>query len=152
VPAAKKPRLATSTSKNPSMPTIHVTVNTGSNTSPPQRRSPLATITNIETPISPRPPSSPGPSADEIRYQPVEQILQLIDDGGRFADSPELTFPAVIFADTLHEFQITHVDQVVLLDADFYVHQVNMPLALAELFVSESFAAVGRAQKGKNTM
>ncbi|KAJ7665516.1 hypothetical protein B0H17DRAFT_1210975 [Mycena rosella] len=135
LPSRKKPRLATSTSSNPCAPTIHVTVNTGGNTSPPRLRSPLATITNIETPTSPR----PSLSADEIRYQPVEQILQLIDDGGRFADSPELTFPAIIFADTLHEFEITHVDQVVLLDADFYVHQVNMPLN-------------GRAQKGKNTM
>ncbi|KAJ7318074.1 hypothetical protein DFH08DRAFT_820098 [Mycena albidolilacea] len=125
MPSRKKPRIASSTSSNPCVPTIHVTVNTGgSNTSPP-RCSPLATITNnIDTPTS---PIRDQHSDDEICYQRVEQILQLIDDSGIFGDSAELTFPAVIFADVLHECNITHVGQVISLDADFYVREINMP-------------------------
>ncbi|KAJ7366400.1 hypothetical protein DFH08DRAFT_797381 [Mycena albidolilacea] len=150
MPSRKKPCIASSTSSNLYVPTIHVTVNTGgSNTSPP-RRSPLATITNnIDTPTS---PIRDQHSDDKIRYQRVEQILQLIDDGGIFGDSAELTFPAVIFADALHECDITYVSQVILLDTDFYVQEINMLSWLAELFVEESLVAVGRAQKGKGTV
>jgi hypothetical protein len=61
----------------------------------------------------------------------------------------QLSFPAVIFADNLREIDITHVDRVPLMDAEFYAKEFNMPLQLAELFVEESIAAMGRAQKGK---
>jgi hypothetical protein len=88
-------------------------------------------------------------SSNAIRYSPVTHILQLIDNSGIFEDSTVLTFPPVIFADALQEFQITHVDQVPILDADFYFQQTAMPLQVAELFIEESIAAIGRAQKGK---
>ncbi|KAJ7782522.1 hypothetical protein DFH07DRAFT_1010891 [Mycena maculata] len=90
-------------------------------------------------------------SNTNIRYPPITNILQLIDDSGIFEDSPDLTFPAIIFVDVLHELQVTHVNQVLLLEADFYVHQTNMPVQLAELFVEESITAIGRAHKGKGT-
>jgi hypothetical protein len=154
-----------STSSNPYVPTIHVTVNTGSsggNVSSP-RRSPLATITsasanrnNIDVPTTLYRSQSLSLGGDEdsctdpIRFPPVTDILQFIDDSGIFEDSTVLTFPAIIFADALREFQITHVNQVPLLDADFYVQQTAMPMQLAELFIEESIAAIGRAQKGNS--
>ncbi|KAJ7883602.1 hypothetical protein B0H13DRAFT_1890306 [Mycena leptocephala] len=170
LPGPKRARNTRSqSSTNPCAPTIHVTVNTGASgsngvtLSPPRasppRRSPLATITaasanadNRDVPVSPNRTDvfggdengSPG-----IRYPPVTDILQLIDDSGRFEDSDVLPFPSIIFADTLRDFQITHVDQVPILDAEFYVQQIDMPIQLAELFVEESIAAIGRAQKGK---
>ncbi|KAJ7865063.1 hypothetical protein B0H13DRAFT_1898816 [Mycena leptocephala] len=66
-----------------------------------------------------------------------------------FADSGELDFPVVVFADDLADSQITHVDHVPLLDTSYYVEVIHMPAALVELFVEESIAAMGRAQKGK---
>ncbi|KAJ7280771.1 hypothetical protein C8J57DRAFT_1220061 [Mycena rebaudengoi] len=150
-------------SQSVSAPTIHVTVNTGPSgggqTLSPPRRSPLGTITaanaNVDNiPTSPYRSQSPScgkenMTVDVIRFPSVAEVLQMIDDSGVFEDSVELTFPAVVFADGLRDFQITHVDQVVVLDADFYVQQINMPVQLAELFVEESFLAMGRAQKGK---
>ncbi|KAJ7211500.1 hypothetical protein C8J57DRAFT_1256754 [Mycena rebaudengoi] len=57
MPSRKRPRVASSTSSNPLVPTIHVTVNTGGSNTPPPRRSPLPNITNnIDTP--PPPPLS----------------------------------------------------------------------------------------------
>ncbi|KAJ7119859.1 hypothetical protein C8R44DRAFT_878247 [Mycena epipterygia] len=76
-------------------------------------------------------------------------IIQSIDDSGVFDGSPDLTFPPIIFADTLQDFQIKSVDQVVFLDSEFYVEQVHMPAPLAELFVEESIIAMGKADKGK---
>ncbi|KAJ6573229.1 hypothetical protein B0H10DRAFT_2237201 [Mycena sp. CBHHK59/15] len=86
---------------------------------------------------------------DDIRYLEVTSILQQIDDSGIFEDSAALLFPAVVFADALHDSQITHVNHVPVLDTDFYVQVVNMPIELAELFVAESITAMGRAEKGK---
>ncbi|KAJ7245970.1 hypothetical protein C8J57DRAFT_1241756 [Mycena rebaudengoi] len=145
-------------------PTIHVTVNTGTGgsssvTSPPHR-SPLAAITaasanagNIDVPTSLYRSSSDifdeNGGSDAISYPPVTEILQLIDNSRIFEDSVTLTFPAVVFVDGLQEFQITHVDQVPLLSSEFFVEQMGMPAELAELFVEESIAAMGRAQKGK---
>ncbi|KAJ7767405.1 hypothetical protein DFH07DRAFT_954911 [Mycena maculata] len=169
LPARKKAHTTnaeTLTSRNRYIPTIHVTVNTGSsggNVSP-LRRSPLATImsasanrNNIDVPTSLYRSQSLSLGGDEnsltdpIRFPPVTDILQLIDNSGMFEDSTVLTFPAIIFADALHDWQITHVDQVPLLDADFYVQQTDMPRQLAELFIEESIAAIGRAQKGKSS-
>ncbi|KAJ7729043.1 hypothetical protein B0H16DRAFT_1470236 [Mycena metata] len=162
-------------STNPCAPTIHVTVNTGASTSgtntdvnrmsatPPRppRRSPLSTIT-AATANANNVPSSlyrGQPDADiyasgshDVSYPTVTEVLQLIDDSGVFADSGLLDFPVVIFADDLERSQITHVDHVPLLETAFYVDVVNMPAALAELFVDESIAAMGRAQKGKGRM
>ncbi|KAJ7330985.1 hypothetical protein DFH08DRAFT_966729 [Mycena albidolilacea] len=125
-----------------------------------RRRSPLATITtssaNAANIGSPAPltrslshvlSGQENTGSDEIRYPVVAEVLQLIDDSGMF----QLSFPAVIFADNLREIDITHVDQVPLMDAEFYAKEFNMPLQLAELFVEESIAAMGRAQKGKGT-
>ncbi|KAJ6557509.1 hypothetical protein B0H19DRAFT_1070164 [Mycena capillaripes] len=156
LPAPKRtrnPRFESTT--NPCAPTIHVTVNTGSsavgNSSPP-RQSPLSTITaasananNIDFPSSLY--HSQSHTLDDeisssrlIRYPPVTEILQQIDDCGIFADSAVLDFPAIIFADELERSPITHVD-----------HVVNMPVEVAKLFVKESIAAMGRAQ-GKGRM
>ncbi|KAJ6582009.1 hypothetical protein B0H19DRAFT_1252155 [Mycena capillaripes] len=151
-------------------PTIHVTVNTGTSAggnsvSPsPPRRSPLGTITaatanagNINILSSLYRSQLHSLDNDEnrsfprIRYAPVTEILQQIDDSGIFADSV-LEFPAIIFADKLAQSQITHVDQVPLLDTELYVQVVHMPLVLAELFVEESITAMGRAQKGKGRL
>ncbi|KAJ7431576.1 hypothetical protein B0H11DRAFT_2298145 [Mycena galericulata] len=88
-------------------------------------------------------------TSHNVRYPPVTDILQLIDDSGIFEGSAELTFPAIIFADDLLELEITRVNRVPLLNTEFYVDQIHMPVALAQLFVDESIAAMGRAQKGK---
>ncbi|KAJ7466515.1 hypothetical protein FB451DRAFT_1485486 [Mycena latifolia] len=155
-------------STNPCAPTIHVTVNTGTSTgssrvspSPPRppRRSPLSTITAATANANNTPSSlyRAQPDTDihasdsfhDIRYPTVMEVLQMIDDSGLFADSGVLDFPVVVFADDLAQSQITHVDHVPLLDTAFYVQVVNMPAVLAELFVEESIAAMGRAQKGK---
>lgn len=79
----------------------------------------------------------------------MTEILQQIDDSGIFVDSA-LKVPAITFAHDLAPSQITRVDHVPLLDTDFHVQEMHMPLVLAELFVDESIAAMGRAQKGKN--
>ncbi|KAJ7693046.1 hypothetical protein B0H17DRAFT_1132749 [Mycena rosella] len=161
----------TSSSATPCAPTIHVTVNTGTGGkdtySSPTRCSPLGTITaaaanasHVGVPnslhrSSSRTFGSPGDEnsgLDTIHYLPVTDILQQIDDWGILEDSVVLTFPAIIFADTLRELQIERVDQVPLLDTDFYVQQVNIPVELAELFVEESIAALGREHKGKLAM
>jgi hypothetical protein len=91
-------------------------------------------------------------SSHSVRYPMVIEVLQMIDDSGLFADSGELDFPVVVFADDLADSQITHVDHVPLLDTSYYVEVIHMPAALAELFVEESIAAMGRAQKGKGRM
>ncbi|KAJ7750176.1 hypothetical protein B0H14DRAFT_3513464 [Mycena olivaceomarginata] len=151
LPGRKRARTTRSeSSSTPCTPTIHVTVNTG-NPSPP-RRSPLATITtssaNTANIGSPAPltcslshvlSGQENTGSDEIRYPVVAEILQLIDDSGMF----QLSFPAVIFGDNLREIDITHVDQVPLMDTEFYAKEFNMPLQLAELFVEESIAAMG---------
>ncbi|KAJ7201814.1 hypothetical protein GGX14DRAFT_655038 [Mycena pura] len=176
LPAPKRVRDARDTrisSTNPCAPTIHVTVNTGTSTgssrvspSPPRpsRRSPLSTITaatanadNIDIPSSlyraqPDTDVHGSSSFHDVRYPTVIEVLQMIDDSGLFADSGVLAFPVVVFADDLAQSQITHVDHVPLLDTAFYVQVVNMPAVVAELFVEESIAAMGRAQKGKGRM
>ncbi|KAJ7108408.1 hypothetical protein C8R43DRAFT_1162226 [Mycena crocata] len=148
-------------------PTIHVTVNTGSTsggsiTTPP-RRSPLGTITaasanadNIDAPSSlfhTAPQSQifdDAGNSESIRYPPVTDILKIIDESTIFEDSAVLTFPAMVFDHALQwEFGITHVNQVPNVDSAFYVHQLGMPLELAELFIEESVSAMGRAEKGK---
>ncbi|KAJ6557022.1 hypothetical protein DFH09DRAFT_1084371 [Mycena vulgaris] len=160
-------------STNPCTPTIHATVNTGTSTgssrmspSPPRppRRSPLSTITaatantnNIDVPSSlnraqPDTDIHASGSFHDVRYPMVMEVLRMIDDSGLFADSGVLDFPVVVFADDLAKSQITHVDHVPLLETAFYVQVVNMPAVLAELFVEESIAAMGRAQKGKGRM
>lgn len=162
LPDRKKPRVARAESSNQCAPTIHVTVNTGASTAgngatvSPKRRSPLATITNtddLDIPTSLYRPQShlfqEAESSDITTYPPVVDILQLIDNSGIFEDSAVLPFPAIVFADGLRDFQITRVDQVALLDSEFYVQQLNMPVQLAELLVEESIAAMGRLQKGK---
>ncbi|KAJ6451075.1 hypothetical protein C8R45DRAFT_946477 [Mycena sanguinolenta] len=170
LPVAKRTRKASKESSmlstNPCAPTIHVTVNTGTtgnSVSPsPSRRSPLATITaasasagNLDFPSSLYNSQSHNVEtnenniSDHIHYPSVKDVLKKIDDSGIFVDLPVLDFPAVIFADELEESQITRVDQVPVLDTDYYVQVVNMPVALAELFVEESIATIGRAQKGK---
>ncbi|KAJ7653428.1 hypothetical protein B0H17DRAFT_1147140 [Mycena rosella] len=143
----------------------------GSVTKSPPRRSPLATITaastNHDNIDNPGPASTPNPDipaslyrsqshildensiSEGVHYPPVTDILQLIDDSGIFEGSAALTFPAIIFADTLRDYQITHVDHVALLDPEFYVDQTNMPVELATLFWEESITALGRAHKGK---
>ncbi|KAJ6564863.1 hypothetical protein DFH09DRAFT_1081978 [Mycena vulgaris] len=160
----------------PTIPTIHVTVNTSSTSSstvsPPspsgmaRARVPLAPITeatanaaNFDVPslFTSRSPigqddSSSGSSS--VYYPSVADVLEAIDISGVFEDSPTLTFPVVIFTDALHSFQITRVDQVPILDTQFYVDQVNMPLELAELFVDQSLdamecATAERGSKGK---
>ncbi|KAJ7187274.1 hypothetical protein C8R46DRAFT_287235 [Mycena filopes] len=158
-------------STNSCIPAIHVTVNTGPGgagtstssrvgLSPPRpHRSPLSTITaatananNIPSSLHrPQPDVDlyPTTSSHDVRYPTVMEVLQTIDDSGIFADSAELDFPVVVFADDLAQSQITHVDHVPLLNSSFYVDIFNMPPALAELFVEESIAAMGRAQKGK---
>ncbi|KAJ7664031.1 hypothetical protein DFH06DRAFT_1324518 [Mycena polygramma] len=153
-------------------PTIHVTVNTGTSsnggvttsTSPP-RRTPLAPITsasqnaaNIDVPTSVyRSEASPrlfdeNDSPEAIYYPLITDILEIIDKSPIFVDSDVLPFPAIVFAEELHAFQITRVDHVPILDTDFYVDQIGMPVALAELFVAESLNAMGRAQKGKGKL
>ncbi|KAJ7672890.1 hypothetical protein B0H14DRAFT_2657011 [Mycena olivaceomarginata] len=174
LPAPKRARNTRDTqvnsSTNPCVPTIHVTVNTGSSNhlslSPPRplRRSPLSTITaatantnNADIPSSlyraqPDTNIYASGSSNDICYPMVIEVLQKIDDSGLFADSGELDFPAVIFADDLAHSQITHVDHVPVLDTSYYIEVIHMPAALAELFVDESLAAMGRAQKGKGRM
>ncbi|KAJ7290730.1 hypothetical protein C8J57DRAFT_1213367 [Mycena rebaudengoi] len=177
LPAPKRARNARDTrvdsSTTPCAPTIHVTVNTGTSTgsshasaspSRPSRRSPLSTITaatananNIDIPSShyraqPDTDIHASGSFHDVCYPTVMEVLQMIDDSGLFADSGVLDFPVVVFADDLAQSQITHVDHVPLLDTSFYVQVVNMPAELAELFVEESIAAMGRAQKGKGRM
>ncbi|KAJ7766693.1 hypothetical protein B0H16DRAFT_1717038 [Mycena metata] len=151
-------------STNPCAPTIHVTVNTGGTgtgsanglTLSPQRRSPLGTITNtnIATSASPIRPddlavhqSANVDRGFEVYYPSVAAILQQIDDSGEFADS--VPFPTVIFTDALEESQITQVDHVPVFNTEYYVQDIHMTPALAEAFVTESIAAMGRAQKGK---
>ncbi|KAJ7041413.1 hypothetical protein C8F04DRAFT_1230450 [Mycena alexandri] len=180
LPDRKKPRTtprshSANTQSAPAMPTIHVTVNTGTSsaagtsggntvTVSPPRRSPLGTITaananaaniaaNIPTSLYRSQPHVLGGDEntipDEIRYPPVTSILQGIDDSGLFEGSSTLTFPAVIFADYLREVGITRVDHVLVLDASFFVDQIHMPVELAELFVEESISAMGKDWKGK---
>ncbi|KAJ7757648.1 hypothetical protein B0H16DRAFT_1824079 [Mycena metata] len=170
----KRPRTTSTPAESSSTacaPTIHVTVNTGGGTSgsssvaksPPPRR-PLGNITaatssrdnsekNIIT-IDDTPSSPFGSQAqifddsisDGIVYPPVTDILQLIDDSGKFVD--DIPFPVVIFADDLVErHQISHVGHVPILNIDYYVNEVNMPLELAKVFVSESILALSRARK-----
>ncbi|KAJ7322807.1 hypothetical protein DFH08DRAFT_969448 [Mycena albidolilacea] len=152
---------------NPCAPTIHVTVNTSGSRHasplPPRspRCSPLSTITaatasanNIDIPSSlyraqPDTDFHASGSFQDVCYPTVTEVLQRINDSGLFVDSGVIDFPVVIFADDLMQSQITHVDQVPLLDTAFYVQVINMPEAVAELFVEESIAAMGRAQKGK---
>ncbi|KAJ7668857.1 hypothetical protein B0H17DRAFT_1335887 [Mycena rosella] len=172
----KKARNAAASSNPgaPAIPTIHVTVNTGgtSSTIPPPSpsgtapRVPLAPITaatanaaNFDIPPLSTSRSAIGQDdsssgSSSVYYPSVVDVLEAIDVSGVFEDSPTLTFPVVIFADALHGFQITRVDQVPILDTQFYVDQVNMPLELAELFVDQSLDAMERAtaecaRKGK---
>ncbi|KAF8148747.1 hypothetical protein K438DRAFT_1779524 [Mycena galopus ATCC 62051] len=135
LPAPKRARNTCDTradsSTNPCAPTIHVTVNTGSSNrvspSPPRpRRSPLSTITaatantnNMDIPSS------------LYRAQPDTDIYAS-------GSSQDVHYP-----------MITHVHHVPLLDTSYYVDVVHMSAALAELFIEESIAAMGRAQKGK---
>ncbi|KAJ7257606.1 hypothetical protein C8J57DRAFT_1647254 [Mycena rebaudengoi] len=144
-------------------------------TKSPPHRSPLATITgasanwdNIEKPsaaaVSDNNTNIDIPTSlfrsqshifdensisDGVRYPPTADILQLIDDSGIFDGSAVLPFPAITFVDSLDEWQITRVDHVAILSADFFVQQVNMPEELATLFVEESIVALTRAEKGK---
>ncbi|KAJ7830123.1 hypothetical protein B0H13DRAFT_2372118 [Mycena leptocephala] len=169
LPAPKRARNARDTrvdsSTNPCTPTIHVTVNTRTSTgssrvspSPPRppRCSPLSTITaatananNIDIPSSlyRTQPDTDIHASGSFRYPAVMEVLQMIDDSWLLADSGVLDFPIVVFAHDLAQYQITHVDHVPLLDTAFYV-----PVVLAELFVEELIAAMGRAQKGKGRM
>ncbi|KAJ7123520.1 hypothetical protein C8R44DRAFT_875710 [Mycena epipterygia] len=168
LPERKKPHTTrVESSGNPYAPTIHVTVNTdvsgsGSGiTALPPHRTPLATITaastnadNLDIPTSLYRSQSHNfhnddSSDDIVIYPPVVDILQHIDDSGIFEDSSILPFPAIIFADDLRDFQITCVDQVALLDSEFYVQQLGMPVQLAELLVEESISVMGRTQTGK---
>ncbi|KAJ7433972.1 hypothetical protein FB451DRAFT_1195762 [Mycena latifolia] len=163
LPERKKARTTRSeSSTNPCTPTIHVTVNTGgpSRTISPPSPSPstqallapimaaTANAANIDIPRLFTSQSSPivlddsDSSSDSICYPPVTNVLQAIDDSGMFEHSTVLTFPAIIFADALHGFEITRVDQVPILDSQFYVDQVDMPVELAELFIDESIAAM----------
>ncbi|KAJ7110949.1 hypothetical protein C8R44DRAFT_883400 [Mycena epipterygia] len=149
-------------SHNPFTPTINVTMNTagtsggGGAPSAAPPRSPLACITaatanaaNIDVPLVPSHTYPDNSSSSSICYPTVTDVLQSIDKSGIFEDAPFLPFPAVIFSDALHTFEITHVDQVPILDSQFYIDQVNMPQELAEHFVKESFMAMEQAQKGK---
>ncbi|KAJ7349407.1 hypothetical protein DFH08DRAFT_1079711 [Mycena albidolilacea] len=171
LPAPKRARNTRDTqansSTNPCVPTIHVTVNTGSSNrlslSPPHplRCSPLSTITaatantnNADIPSSlyraqPDTDIYASSSSNDIRYPMVIEVLQMINNSGLFADSGEIDFPVVVFVDNLARSQITHVDHVPILDTSYYVEVINMPAALAELFVEELITATGRAQKGK---
>jgi hypothetical protein len=164
LPARLKARTTRTESSNPCAPTIHVTANTGPSggTTSHPRRSLLGTITsasanagNIDVPTPLYRSQSlvlgddENTSSNVIRYSPVTRILQLIDNSGIFEDSIVLTFPPVIFADALQEFQITHVDQVPILDAHFYFQQTAMPLQVAELFIEESIAAIGRRRRAR---
>ncbi|KAJ7138145.1 hypothetical protein C8R44DRAFT_728317 [Mycena epipterygia] len=157
-------------STNPCAPTIHVNINTSgsSHASPlpprPSHRSPFSTITaatasanNIDILSSlyraqPDTDFHASASFQDVCYPMVTEVLQRIDNSGLFADSGVIDFPIVIFADDLAQSQITHVDQVPLLNTAFYVQVINMPEAVAELFVEESIAAMGRVQKGKGQM
>ncbi|KAJ7665714.1 hypothetical protein B0H17DRAFT_1143275 [Mycena rosella] len=157
-------------STNPCAPTIYVTVNTSgsSHASPspprPPRRSPLSTITaatasanNIDIPSSlyraqPDTDFHASASFQDVRYPMVTEVLQCINDSGLLADSGVIDFPTVIFANDLAQSQITHINQVPLLNTAFYVQVINMLEAMAELFVEESIAAMGWAQKGKGRM
>ncbi|KAJ7487330.1 hypothetical protein B0H11DRAFT_1116410 [Mycena galericulata] len=156
----ERKRARTSKPESPKNPTIHVTVNTGSSGAvSPLARSPLAPITAATAnaanmkhpPVASQSHTRPDHSDFEnIYYPPVTDILQSIDDSKLFEDSVALPFPAVVFADDLHSFQITRVDQVTLLEPQFFVDQVNMPRELAEHFVDESITAMERtAAKGK---
>ncbi|KAJ7330560.1 hypothetical protein DFH08DRAFT_815453 [Mycena albidolilacea] len=136
-------------STNLCAPTIHVTVNTGSTAT--------ANTNNADIPSSlyhaqPDMDIYASGSSNDIRYPMVIKVLQKIDDSGLFADSGELDFPAVVSADDLAHSQITHVDHIPVLDTSYYIEVIHMPAALAELFVDESLAAMGSAQKGKGQM
>ncbi|KAJ7229066.1 hypothetical protein GGX14DRAFT_385361 [Mycena pura] len=160
----KKPHnsMANSSPGASAIPTIHVTVNTGgtsSSTVTPaspsgtaRARVPLAPLTaatvNALSTWSGPDVGGSGSSSSSISsplYPSVEDILEAIDVSGVFEDSPALTFPVIIFTDALHSFQITRVDQVPILDTQFYVDQVNMPWELAELFIDQSLDALERA-------
>ncbi|KAJ7803753.1 hypothetical protein B0H14DRAFT_2613038 [Mycena olivaceomarginata] len=85
----------------------------------------------------------------EVHYPPVTDILQQIDDSGKFVDS--IPFPTIIFADALaEECQITRVDHVLLFNTETYVHDFNMPPELAMIFVEQSILAMGRRERGRN--
>ncbi|KAJ7207921.1 hypothetical protein GGX14DRAFT_396123 [Mycena pura] len=127
------------------IPTIHVHINTGSMSiaeAPSPTRSPLSTITatvshaeNVEMPLS------------LFHSQP-----NILDENNiPNDDSSVLTFPVVVFMDTLESLQITCANHVPIANADFYVDLVKMPLELAELFVEESMHVIGWAQKGKES-
>ncbi|KAJ6472085.1 hypothetical protein C8R45DRAFT_1104286 [Mycena sanguinolenta] len=147
-------------------PTIHVTINTGTDSNrvgtSPLHWSPLATITaasasvgNMEFPTSLY-HSNVNASGNEdfshnIRYPPVTDILQKINNSS-ILTADELHFPSIILADELEQFEITHVDQVNVVDPGFYVEVIHMPVPLAHLFVDEWDAAMRRAQKGKSRM
>jgi hypothetical protein len=91
-------------------------------------------------------------SFHDVRYPTVMEVLQMIDDSGVLADLGVLDFPVVVFADDLVQSQITHADHVPFLDTTFYIEVLHMPAMLAELFVEESIAAMGMAQKCKARM
>ncbi|KAJ7720362.1 hypothetical protein B0H16DRAFT_1738903 [Mycena metata] len=95
------------------------------------------------------PSGSVRDNSGSMRYPSVTDILQAIDDSGDFAESTALQFPVVIFADYLHECEITRADQVPVVEAQFYVDQIHMPIELAEHFVAEAIAAIEHTHKGK---
>ncbi|KAF8203435.1 hypothetical protein K438DRAFT_2100978 [Mycena galopus ATCC 62051] len=159
LPQRKRARSAQSTSTPPSnngcTPTIHVTVNTGPGSSSSSRvhsspaRVPLGSITtttlaaNMDHPaFNSEVLSFSDDTGSSIQFPPVTDLLQSIDDSGDFEDSAVLPFPAVVFTDDLHKFQITRADQVPVAEAQFYVDQIHMPIELAERFVAEAISAI----------
>ncbi|KAJ7830246.1 hypothetical protein B0H14DRAFT_3465002 [Mycena olivaceomarginata] len=123
LPGAKRARNTRSqSSTNPCAPTIYVAVNTGPSGgnevySVASASKPLGTITaasvnadnaNIPTSLyrshSFVADGKENTSSDAICYPSVTEILQSIDNSGVFEDSAELTFPGVIFADTLQVY------------------------------------------------
>ncbi|KAJ7873088.1 hypothetical protein B0H14DRAFT_2569920 [Mycena olivaceomarginata] len=129
-------------------PAIHVTVNTGTTTSTNVDNIPTSDVNRTEYRDISAYGSENAGFGFEVRYLPVTDISQQIDDSGKFVDS--ISFPTIIFADALaEECQITRVDHVPLFNTETYVHDFKMPPELAMIFVEQSILAMGRAEKGK---
>ncbi len=67
-----------------------------------------------------------------VAYPTVKSVLEFIDSEGHFS---ALNFPVVIFADELTAWSVKNVNQVPILDHDFYVSQIGMTSDLAFEFM-----------------
>jgi hypothetical protein len=81
-----------------------------------------------------------------VRYPHVMTVFEEIDATHEF---DYLEFPTTIFAESLRAYQITLVDQVALVDIQFFIDVIGMDKELALRFGQRSAVAAYRAEKGK---